>query len=159
MTLHDQGSFRLVFPAWCRYKARCPVLPSQMPRLAGTSTWSSVAPYVGSLDAQHCSAQGSLPANIPSDDVSEKKKLFLCPLFLTFSCQIQIALSVVRTEFPTAVFNLGLYGIFRPRLSVKKPHRNCLDTYYSQQKCFPTCSFIPLETATKAFQITNKNFG
>lgn len=36
--------------------------------------------------------------------------------FLTFSCWIHVA----RTEFYIEVFNLWCYGIFRPKLSVKK---------------------------------------
>lgn len=159
MTLHDQGSFRLVFPAWCRYKARCPVLPSQMPRLAGTSTWSSVAPYVCSLDAQHCSAQGSLPASIPSDDVSEKRNCSSVPFFWLFHVRFKSPFLLLEQNFLQQYLTWDFTEFFRPRLSVKKTHRNCLDTYYSQQKCFPTCTSIPFETATKAFQITNKNFG
>lgn len=53
---------------------------------------------------------------------------------------------------------MGLYGISRPNLSVKKKDKNWLDSYYSLQKCFPTCSLIPLDTEIKAFQITKKNF-
>lgn len=39
-----------------------------------------------------------------------------------------------------------------------KKDKKCWDTYYLQQKCFPTCSPIPLETAIKAFQISKDNF-
>lgn len=83
-----------------------------------------------------------------------KEPILLSPLLEFF---IQIVFSVVRTEFSIGLFNVGLWN-FSTKTFTQKKDKNCLDTYYSQQKCFPTCSLIALETAIKASQITNKNF-
>lgn len=100
MTLRDQGSFRLVFsslvqvqgempsPAIPDAKARRHLYVEQRGTIRGRS-----------LDAQRCSAQGSLPASIPSDDVSEKRNCSSVPFFRFFHVRFKLPFLLLEQNF------------------------------------------------------------